>query len=185
MAEAISFKHPLRRWFSGLVESAMYTEIGTGDPALVDYLAELLTEFIHTDRIFAVRDETGRPIDQISDMLELTVRADPNLPPPSRERLVHRHIGDYTLFWTGIYPENLKRLCARDRKDHFIDYFRQGKKSYAIASELSGETLRPPASLLRRLSDQFEFCVHGLGIVRREVRAYGLEAGKMRRPTWD
>src|SRR5437016_5237485 len=87
MAEAISSQHPLRRWFSGLVESAMYTEVGTGDPALVDYLSDLLTDFIHTDRICALHDESGRPIDQISDMLAQTVRDDPNLPPPSRQRL--------------------------------------------------------------------------------------------------
>src|SRR5437762_8124926 len=100
MAEAISSKHPLRRWFSGLVESAMYTEIGTGDPALVDYLSELLTEFIHTDRIFVLHDEAGRPIEQVSDMLAQTVRDDPTLASGLRERVVHRHIGDFTLFWT-------------------------------------------------------------------------------------
>ena len=43
---------------------------------------------------------------------------------------------------------------------------------------------RGPASLLRRLSDQFEFCVYGLGVVRREVRAYSMDTLRNRPPTW-
>jgi hypothetical protein len=182
MTNAILTNHPLHRWFAGLVQDAMYTGVGLADPAVVDYLAELLTEFIHTDRIFVLHDENGRPINQVTDMLAATVH-DATLSSAARDRIVHRHIGDFTLFWTGIYPENLKRLCARDRKDHFIDYFRQGKRSYAIASELSAESTRPAASLLRRLSDCFEFCVHGLGIVRQEVRTCAAETSD-RRPDW-
>ncbi len=169
MRASIPREHPLRRWFTGLVENAMYAEVGVCDPTLVDYLSELLTEFIHTDRICAIRDPRGRPIDQIAEMLMEVDRARPSRT-ATRVRAVHRHIGDYTLFWTGIYPENLRRLRGRNRKDHLIDYCEQGKRSYARASELSAESMRPPASLLRRLSDQFEFCVHGLGIVRAHVR---------------
>jgi len=173
MAQTLSTEHPLHRWFSGLVENALYSEVGLCDPALADYLSVLLVDFIHMDRIFPFRDDFGRPIAQIADMLSMTQS---HAPAATREAIVHRHIGDFTLFWTGIYPENLKRLCARDHRDHFIDYFRQGKRSYAIASELSAENTAPPASLLRRLSDHFEYCVYGLGAVRREVRACEAES---------
>jgi hypothetical protein len=81
---------------------------------------------------------------------------------------VHRHIGDFTLFWTGLYPEALKRLRSALRKDHFIDYCEQGKRSYYIASTFEDDPYREEAPVLRRLSAQFELCAYGLGQVRRE-----------------
>ena len=72
---------------------------------------------------------------------------------------------DFSLFWTGLYPEAL-----RPRRGSGIDrvqvYMLQGKRGYGIAGELSHEDDAPPAHLLHELSDQFEFCVRGLHLVR-------------------
>jgi hypothetical protein len=77
---------------------------------------------------------------------------------------VNQYIGDFTLFWAGVYPEILRpRHCGVDR---LVPYVQVGKRSYGIASELSGTHDVPPAELLAQLSDQFEFCVHGLHLVR-------------------
>ena len=51
-------------------------------------------------------------------------------------REVHRHIGDYTLFWTGVYPEAIQRLQANSRRDQLVDYCQEGKKAYWIASTI-------------------------------------------------
>ena len=51
--------------------------------------------------------------------------------------------------------------------DVLLEYVNQGKRSYAIVSELAGEDGVPPASLFRHLSEDFEFCLYGLGLVRR------------------
>src|SRR5256885_6007145 len=91
-------------------------------------------------------------------------------------RGVHRHIGDFTLFWTGVYPEALKRLRSVLRKDHFIDYCNQGKRSYFIASTFEGDPYREEAPVLRRLSEQFELCAYGLSQVRKEWEQ--IKAGK-------
>jgi hypothetical protein len=84
-------------------------------------------------------------------------------------REVHRHIGDFTLFWTGVYPEALRRLRSPAKKDYFVDYCAQGKRAYWIASEIeaAGES-DAPGELLERLSVQFEMCAYGLGQIRRE-----------------
>src|SRR5438094_7277097 len=90
-------------------------------------------------------------------------------PPEGRTRReVYRHIGHFTLFWTGVYPEALKRLRSVLRKDHFIDYCEQGKRSYYIASTFEEDPYRDEAPVLRRLSAQFELCAFGLSQVRRE-----------------
>ncbi len=165
--------HPLRRWFAGLVESSFQTTVGVCDPSLLDYLAELLTEFIHVERIHCLADGSGRRVEDIAEMLfRVEKETDPTGRRESRLREVHRHIGDFTLFWTGIYPENLRRLHRRQERDNLISYFEQGKRSYAIASQLSDDTTIPPRRILQMLSKEFEFCVYGLGLVRKEWERY-------------
>jgi hypothetical protein len=85
----------------------------------------------------------------------------------SRRRAIHRHIGDFALFWIGLYPDGLPNTRRTVVPDRMIDYVGQGKQSYAIAATLFDEDSEPPGSLLRRLSEDFEVCAHGLGRVRR------------------
>lgn len=172
--------HPLRRLFAGLVEHAFQTQVGLCDPNLTDYMADLLVSFTHVDRLNAIREARGKRWEQIAFMLMLQCEDRP-ASGAERDREVYRHIGDYTLFWAGIYPEQLKRASRRP-EDVLLDYVTQGKRSYAIVSDLVDDDDRPPPALFRRLSDDFEFCIHGLGLVRRgweEVIHHGGDAGEL------
>ena len=139
-------EHPVRRYFSGLTEHAFIESLGLADPPLIDYLSILLSRFVHMDTIYKLRSSTGQRLEEVADML-MEVE---ELPPEGRtSREMHRHIGDFTLFWTGVFPEALKRLRSSLHKDHFIDYCEQGKRSYLIASTfedgaLQGRVLRAP-----------------------------------------
>jgi hypothetical protein len=156
--------HPLRRLFAGFTEHTFFA-LGVGDPRLVDYLAELLARFIHVDALYRLRNARGRRLEEVADMI-LEAQT---LPPTGRTRReVHRHIGDFTLFWTGVYPEALERLQSALRKDHFIDYCEQGKRAYYIASTFAEAPYQNEAPVLRRLSEEFELCAYGLNQVRRE-----------------
>lgn len=158
-------EHPLRRLFTGLTEQAFMDSLGMGDPGITDYLALLLSRFVHMDAIYQLRNLSGRPLTEVADML---LEAS-HLPPEGRTcREVHRHIGDFTLFWTGIFPEALKRMKSILTKDHFIDYCEQGKRSYYIASTYADEPYKEEAPVLRRISERFELCAFGLNQVRLE-----------------
>jgi hypothetical protein len=154
----------LRRFFTGLAEHVFESRLGVADPPLVDYLAGMLMRFTHSDQFLRVRALDGRPIQEVADMMgEAQHRIG------SARREVHRHIGDIALFWTGVYPECLKRLQAADRKDCFINYCTQGKRAYHIAATIQSEPSdEAPADVLERISVQFEMCAYGLGEVRRE-----------------
>ena len=156
--------HPLRRLFAGLTEQTFIQTIGVADPPLTDYLSEMLSRFIHVDAIYRLRDSTGKRLEEVAEMM---IEAEA-LPEGRTRREVHRHIGDFTLFWTGVYPERLRRLRDALSKDHFIDYCAQGKRSYYIASTFADEPYREEAPVLRRLSAEFELCAYGLNQVRRE-----------------
>jgi len=166
MRNKLSPDHPLRRFFAGLVEHVFFVDLGLCDPNIAGYLVDLLSEFIHVDRIFALRDAKGRRLEEVAEMLtEAYLGSD--VTGAQRDRFVHKHVGDFTLFWAGVYPEALRWLKHPMRKDHLVDYLEQGKRSYAIAGQMFGQSDQPPGSVLRRLSDQFEFCVYGLGQVRK------------------
>jgi len=168
----------LRRFFSGLAEHIFETRLGVADPPLVDYLSGMLLRFTRSDEFMRIRALDGRPIHEVADMMS---EAQQRLGSARRE--VHRHIGDLALFWTGVYPECLKRLQAADRKDFFIDYCTQGKRAYRIAATIETEPSdEAPGEILQRLSAQFELCAYGLGEVRREWERQDDEDAP--RPLW-
>jgi hypothetical protein len=157
--------HPLRRLFAGITEHTFISQLGVGDPQLIDYLSALLSRFIHMDAVNRLRNSSGKRLEEVAEML---LEAE-TLPAEGRTRReYHRHIGDFTLFWTGVYPEALNRLRSALKKDSFIDYCEQGKRSYYIASTLEDDPYRKEAPVLRRLSEEFELCAYGLNQVRRE-----------------
>jgi len=166
MAPVLSSADQLKRLFTALTEQTFQVEYGVADPPLIDYLSEMLVRFVRLDAIFRVRDVMGRRLEEVADMLMEAQERESN---PKRE--IHRHIGDFTLFWTGVYPEALRRLRGFDRKDALLDYQEQGKRSYYIASTFRDKRYEHEAPVLRRLSSEFELCSDGLMQVRREWEA--------------
>ncbi len=154
----------LGRYFAGVCEYIFESRLGVADPPLVDYLGDLMLRFVRLDTVHRVRNLSGRPVVEVADML---AEAENRIGLARRD--VHRHIGDVTLFWTGVYPETLPRLRAVEKKDFFVDYCAQGKRAYFIASTIETDRQEDAArDLLERLSAQFEMCAYGLGEVRRE-----------------
>jgi len=157
--------HPVRRLFSGLTEHTFMTTLGVTDTELIDYVSLLLSRFLHVDDIHRLRSQNGRPLTEVVDMMQEAA----TLPSAGRTaREFHRHIGDFALFWTGVYPEALEKRKPALSKDAFIDYCAQGKRSYYLASMFDDEELAAESRVLRRLSEDFELCAYGLNQVRRE-----------------
>jgi hypothetical protein len=163
---------PLDRFFAGLAEYTFETRLGVADPPLIDYIAGLLSRFVHNDAIYKVRNTAGRRLQEVAEML---LEADARVGQPRRE--VHRHIGDFTLFWTGVYPEALHRFQKKAALDCFLDYCEQGKRAYRIASTIPDPEHAAESEVLERLSHDFELCVYGLGELRREWERRDAEAG--------
>lgn len=157
--------HPLRRLFAGLAEQTFLTELGVADVQMVDYLSELLTRFIHRDSIFAVSGPRGRRLEELALMM---VEAEREGLSGDVRREIFRHIGDFALFWTGVYPEALSARSGASSVDRLLDYTEQGKRSYYLASTYSDTKAHAEeAPVLRKLSHEFELCVVGLRKVRQ------------------
>jgi hypothetical protein len=152
----------IQRYFAGLTETTFEAELGIVDPPLVDYVADLLVRFVRSDVVNRIRGLSGRPLMTVAEMTaEAAVRLG------SARRALYRQIGDFTLFWAGVYPEAL-RQGAGEPRDQFADYCQQGKRSYHLASQTEAT---PDDDLsdevLVRLSSRFELCCYGLREVRR------------------
>lgn len=157
MTSSLPPNHPLHRLFRGLTEHTFLAELGIGDPRLVGYVSDLLVRFVPSEGVWRVRDRQGRVLTEVITMLAEADASDDL----DRRRECYRHVGDFTLFWTGVFPEALGPGEAPAR---LVEYQRQGKRSYLLASTYEGEE----APVLRRLSVEFELCAFGLSRVRRE-----------------
>src|ERR1700756_3596086 len=128
--------HPLRQFFTDMVGRHYAEEIGIRDPQLIAYVAHLLTEFCDAEQLFKIHDAGNRSIDDVGELL---LESDPVYgPAPSfdRERQVRKHIGDFTLFFTGMFPESLNHYrLRRQRMESFVDWMKAGKESYYIVSK--------------------------------------------------
>jgi hypothetical protein len=164
--------HPLQQLFIELVGRHYAEEIGIRDSQIVNYVAHLLADFCEVEQLFKIRSISGKALTDVGEML---MESNPVFgPAPSfdRERQVRKHIGDYTLFFTGMFPESINHFrLRRNRLEGFIDWMKAGKESYYIVSKFEYFEYAKVAPLFANLSVHFEQCVFGLNRVKNELTA--------------
>ena len=162
--------HPLQELFIDLVGRCYAEQIGIRDPQVVAYVAHLLAEFCEADQLLKLQSTEGRPLSDVGEML---LESDPVYgPAPSfdRERQVRKHIGDYTLFFAGMFPEALNHGHMRgQRLENLTDWIKAGKESYFIVSKFEHFEYTKVAPLFATLSKKFEDCVYGLNMVKNDL----------------
>jgi len=162
--------HPLRQLFETLVERHYAHEIGIRDPQVVAYVSQLLAEFCDAEQLYKIRDAFNRPLSDVGEML---LESDPVYgPAPSfdRERQVRKHIGDYALFFAGMFPDSINHFrLRRQRLENFIEWIKAGKESYYIVSKFEHFEYAKVAPMFATLSRNFEECVYGLNMVKNEL----------------
>jgi hypothetical protein len=158
----------LRSLFARLCERALMGRVGLREPEVARYLADLLTRFAHRDVLYRIRNSAGRPLDDVGEML---LESDPLGRASSfeREREVRRHIGDYTLFFLGLFPEYVHRHATTRVPDMFLDWAQVGRRSYRIVAAFNLGPYAREAPLFAKLSDQYDFCVVGLNFVKEDL----------------
>jgi hypothetical protein len=162
--------HPLRQFFLQLVSQNFHHNIGLRDPQISEYVGNMLTDFCEVEQLWKIRNAAGR---QLHDVGEMLLEADPvfgEAPSFDRERQVRKHIGDYTLFFTGMFPESIQHFrLRRQRLENFIDFIKAGKESYYIVSKFDLFEYHKGAPLFAKLSDRFEECVYALNQVKNDL----------------
>ena len=166
--------HSLRHLFHEIVADCYAEHAGLHDDEVSTYVADLLTDFTQMEKLYSLRDATGKPVKQLSEMLTASDPIHGTAESFDVERKIRKHIGDYTLFFTGMYPE----AVHPDREpENFLLMVQAGKESYYIVSQFNVFEYAIEAPLFGRLADSFESCVYGLNMVRMELdRRHALPA---------
>ena len=152
----------LRSFFDRAIR-ASFADLAIRDDATAGYLADLLTRFARTEQLYPPGRSLPR-LETVVDMLldaQAAWRDDSPWFRPEHEVAVRRHIGDYTLFMTGIFPERVERIASTGY------YISQGKRAYQFVSEHDRAGERSTAPIFRRLADRFESYTRTLDYARR------------------
>lgn len=147
--------HPVKKLFRKLTDRAL-TQSSLPDKDILSYLVDLLTEFMYIENLYKLKDEKGRRIEYLIDMLQKAEDAAAH-----EKKSYYKHIGDYSLFILGMFPENLsygKRMLPHS---YYAD---TGRRSYLTAGEL--ERNYHNTAVYRKLAEKFERCVLSINWVR-------------------
>lgn len=162
--------HPLRHFFTELVSEHFENSLGLKDGEVTDYVAAMLADFCETEQLYKIRGADGQPLHDVGKMLLESNPIYGEAPSFDREREVRKHIGDYTLFFTGMFPESINHFrLRRQRLENFVDLVRAGKESYYIVSKFDVWEYAKAAPLFAKLSEKFEECVYGLNQVKNDL----------------
>ena len=190
MRPRVPESHPLRALFREAATWAfrhgMFPAQECREARVRAYLSEeILARFLHDDQLYRIRDARGRPLADVGEML--TEGEAPGITAELRAFGVQRHIGDYTLFILGLFPESLDRI-RRDwrRKDSVMmqvgglvvpfrdpgDYYHHaGRRAYEQAAELGEEQGLPEADVFAKLSRYFTTYSQVMNLVRMYLDA--------------
>lgn len=128
----------LRNFLGELVWRHFSEDVRLEQPQVAAYVAALLADFARTENLHRIRNAQGKRLEDVGEML---IESNPMLEAASfdREREVRKHVGDYTLFMTGLFPENVARTQQRRGLclEAFVDFVQAGKESYAVVSSFN------------------------------------------------
>ena len=109
-------------------------QAGIGDRKLSDYIGSLLETFSRANQLQSPDKIDNLAHEYISDMLIALTRAT-----PEQNFLLRAHVGNYSLFISGIFYENTQRRSQRGAPD--IEFYEQiGRTNYQLVA--SHETAR-------------------------------------------
>src|SRR5438067_2259101 len=101
----------------------------TCDRRQCDYLASLLETFSRTARMKSPANGDGAPLQYLSDMLLALRNAS-----PVQTFLIRAHVGNYSLFLSGIFHENVQRRSQQRGAPDFSFYEDVGRMNYKVVA---------------------------------------------------
>lgn len=168
MGEKISPSVELKLWLGGLIDDAVNRHVSTQhQERVVSYLTDLLVQFSDSERLFLIRDQRGRPIQDVAELLaegDVAQRATSF----EREREVHRHLGDFLLFGVGVFPMFLHH-APDEAPSNLTTYCRLGQESYLVVSSFDHQPYADEAQVYRLLGSGFADYAFCLRVVRDQV----------------
>lgn len=124
---------------------------GIQDRAVADYVAEVLTQFSRTERLGCMVPGQAAPLDYFFEMLAALQTADERT-----SFLIRVHIGNHSLFLSGVFPARIQYRAERRGFPDLKYYEGLGRMHYRVASEHRLAQRYEVAGIFDTLSERFE-----------------------------
>lgn len=147
--------HPIKQLFRTLTERGL-SQTELRDKDLLFYLANLLVDFLFVENVYRIRDADDRRLEYLVDMLQHATETEMPV-----KKTYYKHIGDYSLFTLGMFPESLERPRRTVSATYYTD---AGRIGYQTAGELESNLWA--TQVFRKLAGEFDRCVVSLNWVR-------------------
>jgi hypothetical protein len=124
----------------------------------IHYLANLLGLFTHTERVYRLQSGDAQTYEYLADLVREAATSG-----PERSFLANAHIGNYSLYLSGICAPWVEHRLRYKRRPVSLEYYRRmGRSHYSTAA---GNPLAADFGLrdiFRRLAERFEYFRAGL-----------------------
>jgi hypothetical protein len=124
---------------------------GIQDRTVADYVTEVLAEFSRTERAGCVVPGQAAPLDYFFDMLAALQTADERT-----SFLIRVHIGNHSLFLSGVFPARIRFRAERRGFPDLKYYESLGRTHYRAASDHRLAHRYDVAGIFDTLSERFE-----------------------------
>ena len=124
---------------------------GIQERAVADYVAEVLAEFSRTERTRCLVPGQAAPLDYFIDMLAALQTADERT-----SFLIRVHIGNHSLFLSGVFPARIRFQAERRGAPSLKYYEGLGRTHYRAASDHQLARRYELAGIFDTLSERFE-----------------------------
>ncbi len=149
----------LKAYFGKLVRMSFYDLGKDRDTQVASYVADVLSDFVETEKLYKIRDSESRKVESVIKMI---LEAQSGLQETSHwERELRKYIGDFTLFMTGIFRDYVVR------GSYLQYYINEGTRSYFLVSKLDLEAGKGNPIMFSKLSNEFEFYSGALDYMRK------------------
>jgi hypothetical protein len=105
------------------------TSVGEQDRSLADFLASLFMEFGARDRAARISRFDDETYDTLTGILAAADSSDPR-----RSFLARAHLGNYALWFSGVFPDHIEERRWRKGGPNLEYYESMGMKGYTLAA---------------------------------------------------
>jgi hypothetical protein len=138
------------RFYFYILVRHVFRRSGIQGRVVADYVAEVLTEFARTERGRCVVPGQPNPLDYFFEMLAALQAADDRT-----SFFIRVHMGNYSLFLSGVFPERIRFRAERRGFPDLKYYEALGRSQYHAASEHPLAQRYDVAEILNILAERF------------------------------
>jgi hypothetical protein len=139
------------RFYFYILVRNVFRRAGIADRAVADYVAEVLAEFARAERARCLVPGQPEPLDYFFEMLAALRTVD--------ERtgfFLRAHIGNYSLFLSGVFPDRLRFRAEKRGAPGMKYYSAVGQAQYGAARDHPLARRYELAGIFNTLSERFE-----------------------------